>query len=229
MSDKPIKEIPLQTAIELACAAMRANGEYLSESSVWTTSNEHGHKYPNKELMLIALGEIHTTKYETMPNKPALLCTNLEDREFANTIQKYFRKLLFTAIEGGDEFRTSLFTILNKETVPVNHLGFVACLPSTYYRDKYESSVKNAENGFLGLPGDELLDLDCEIIKCNKSKNYDAYNVDAIIDNKLVSWMGKQSVAIGPCVLVKGKVKELSKHWKHPVDVTRLNYVKAFQ
>lgn len=228
MSDKPVKEIPLQTAIELACAAMRANGGYISDNSVYAFDSSNGVFY-NKELMLVALGEISTTTYENMPNKPTLLCTNLEDRELANIIQKHFRKLLFTAIDGSDEFKTTLFSILNKETVPVNRLGFVACLPSTYYRDKYESSVKTAESGFLGMPGDELFDLDCEIIKCNKSKNYEAFNIDAIIDKKLASWMSKQSVSIGPCVLVKGKVKELSKHWKHPVDVTRLNYVKAFQ
>jgi hypothetical protein len=81
----------------------------------------------------------------------------------------------------------------------------------------------------LGLPGDELFDKDCEIIKCKKSKNYDAFNIDAIIDNKLTSWMSKPMLQMGPCVLIKGKIKDHSKHWQQPVDVTRLNYVKAFQ
>jgi hypothetical protein len=229
MSDKPVKEIPLQTAIELACAAMRANGDYISESAVWSTSSDQGHRFSNKELMLVALGEIQTSRYEHSSVKPQLLCTNLEDRAFATDLQKYFRKLLFTAIEGEDQFKTDLYSVLNKETVPVNRLGFVACLPSTYFRDKYDRAVKNAENGFLDAPGAELFDLDCEIIRCKKSKNYDAFNVDAIIDNKLVSWMGKQSLKIGPCVLIKGKVKDHSKHWRDPIDVTRLNYVKAFQ
>lgn len=231
MSDKPIRQIPIQTAIELACAAMRSNGEYISESSInWQFNDPNKvNKYPNKELMLIALGEVDPKRYETMPEKPALLCTNLEDRELATAMQKHFRKLLFTAIEGEDEFKTNLFSVLNKEEVPVNRLGFIACLPQSYYRDRYEVAVKAAEAGFLGMPGEELLDKDCEIIKCKKSKNYDAFNVDAIIDNKLASWMSKPMLKIGPCVLLKGKIKDHSRHWQQPVDVTRLNYVKAFQ
>lgn len=230
MSDIQPREIPLQTAIELACAAMRVNGEYVSENAIFTFSNENGpRRYTNKELILVALGEINTKKYEDVPEKPVLLCTNLEDREFANTIQKYFRKLLFTAIEGEDQFKMDLFSVLNKETVPLNKLGFIACLPSSYYRDKYDTAVKNATSEYIGLPGEELLDKDCEIIRCKKSKNYDAFNVDAIIESKLVSWMSKQNLKIGPCVLIKGKVKDLSKHWQQPVNVTRLNYVKVFQ
>jgi hypothetical protein len=228
MSDKPVKEIPLQLAIELSCAAMRSNGSYVSESSVWATPDGIS-RFPNKELMLIALGEIDTRKYEEYSVKPALLCTNMEDRQFATEMQKYFRRLLFKAIEGDDQFKSDLYNVLNKEMVPVNKLGFVACLPSTYYRERYDSMVINAASGFLGEPGTELFDLDCEIIKCNKSKNYDAFNIDAIIQDKLVSWMGKQTLKMGPCVMIKGKVKDHSKHWKHPVDVTRLNYVKAFQ
>lgn len=227
MSDKPVKEIPRQVAIELACAAMRANGEYISESKA--AFEPYGPRFPNKELMLVALGEIDAKRYEEHPNKPVLLCTNLEDREFANTIQKFFRRLLFAAIEGEDQFKTDLFAVLNKETVPINKLGFIACLPSSYWREKYNVAIKSADVGFLGEIGEELLDKDCEVLRCSKSKNFDAFNIDAIIENKLTSWMSKNALLLGPCVMIKGKVKDHSKHWQHPVDVTRLNYVKAFQ
>lgn len=228
MSDKPVKEFPLQTAIELACAAMRANGSYLSDSAISFQANPEG-RFSNKELMLVALGEISSNKYETYPVKPQLLCTNKEDQALSTEIQKFYKRLLFTAIDGTDEFKTNLFTTLNTEMVPLNRMGFVACLPSSYYRDKYENTVQRAEPGYLAPIGTEVFDLDCEIIRSSRSKNYDAWNTDAIIDNKVVSWMGKAALNIGPCVLVKGKVKDHSKHWKLPVDVTRLNYVKAFQ
>jgi hypothetical protein len=230
MSDKPVKEFPLQTAIELACAAMRSNDGYISENSSVFAPVDANRKFSNKELMLIALGEISSNKYEEYPVKPALLCTNKDDQALATDIQKFYKRLLFTAIEGADEFRTSLFTVLNKETVPQNRLGFVACLPTAYFRDRYDTLVKRVGTGHIGLVGDELSDLDCEIIKTSRSKNYDAWNIDAIIDNKLVSWMSKQRANYGPAVLIKGKVKDHSKHWKHPeINVTRLNYVKVFQ
>ena len=54
-------------------------------------------------------------------------------------------------------------------------------------------------------------------------------NVCAIIDNKMVSWISKNNLKTGPAVLIKGKVKDHSKHWKHDNPVTRLNYVKVAQ
>ena len=62
-----------------------------------------------------------------------------------------------------------------------------------------------------------------------KSKNFEGYNISAIIDNKMVSWLNKTNLNLGACVLVKAKVKDHTKHWKHQNDVTRLNYVKAAQ
>jgi hypothetical protein len=45
----------------------------------------------------------------------------------------------------------------------------------------------------------------------------------------MVSWINKTSLDLGAGVIVKAKVKDHSKHWKHQNDVTRLNYVKAAQ
>lgn len=224
---KPETTYSLQTAIELACAAMRANNGYIKENEVVFSTDPS--KHCNKELIQVAIGAINPQKYENLPHKPVLLCTNLNDRELANDIQKYFKRLLFTAINGEDQFKTDLFTVLSKSEVPSNKFGFIAYLPVAYQRDKYDSAIKKVEEGYLGPVGAELLDLDCEVIRSSRSKNYDAWNIDAIINNKLVSWMAKQEVKLGPCVLIKGKVKDHSKHWKFPIDVTRLNYVKAFQ
>ena len=118
----------------------------------------------------------------------------------------------------------------NQEEVPINKLGFVACLPQTYLRDRYELTIKQADQGHLADVGTELVDKDCEIIKVNRSKNYDAYNVDAIIDNKLVFFQTKKENQVGPCVILSAKVKNHFNHWKYTtVPVTALNYVKVFQ
>ena len=228
MSDQPEQTFPLQTAIELACAAVRANQGYVKEAEFFARAEDFRHC--NKELIMVALGAIDTKKYEDVPNKPVLLCTNLDDRNLATEIRKYFKRLLFTAIEGEDQFKSDLFTILQKEDVARNKLGFVAYLPIAYQKEQYHNAVKKADEGYIADVGTELLDLDCEIIRVTRSKNYDAWNVDAIIDNKVVSWMGKHEPKVGPCVIIKAKVKDHSKHWQHQhVDVTRLNYVKVFQ
>jgi hypothetical protein len=228
MSDQPEQTFPLQTAIELACAAVRANQGYVKEAEFFAKPEDFRHC--NKELIMVALGAIDTKKYEDVPNKPVLLCTNLDDRDLATEIRKYFKRLLFTAIEGEDQFKSDLFTILQKEDVARNKLGFIAYLPIAYQKEKYHNAVKKADAGYIADTGSEVLDLDCEIMRVSRSKNYDAWNVDAIIDNKVVSWMGKYEPKVGPCVIIKAKVKDHSKHWQHQdVDVTRLNYVKVFQ
>lgn len=225
----------LQTLLELACAAQRVNKEYRKElEPVYSDdlSKVMYYKYPNRQLILLAIGEDKTNYGPDFP-KPELLCSNLEDKELANEIQKYYRRLAFAAIQGENEFLTEVNSLLNAEEVPLNKLGFIACLPSVYKRDYgravIEKRSKSVDEGYLDEIGSNVLDKDCEIVSSQRSKNFDAWNIDAIIDNKMVSWMSKVDLKIGACVVVKAKVKDHVKHWKHGNDVTRLNYVKAVQ
>jgi hypothetical protein len=102
-----------------------------------------------------------------------------------------------------------------------------------HVRDVAQTKVKRAaqqvEEGALAEIGSTVKDLDAEIISSVKSKNFEGYNIDAIICNKMVSWMNKTDLNLGPAVVVKAKVKDCNKHWKHQNDVTRLNFVKAAQ
>jgi hypothetical protein len=156
-----------------------------------------------------------------------------EDITLAEEIRKHFRKFLFSAIEGENDFQTNINTILSSDTVKQNQFGYVACLPSVHVRDVAQTKVKRAakavEEGYLGEIGSNLKDLDAEIISSVKSKNFEGYNIDAIINNKMASWLNKTSLNLGACVIVKAKIKDHTKHWKHQNDVTRLNYVKAAQ
>lgn len=227
-------KFPLQTLLELACAAQRVNKEYRKDiEAVYTDDGKVAYyKYPNRQMILTTLGE-DKTQYSEGFSKPQLLCTNLEDRELANDIQKYYRRLAFAAIQGENEFQTEVNSLLNSEEVPLNKLGFIACLPSVYKRDyaknQIEKKVKTLDEGYLGEIGSQILDKDCEVMSSQRSKNFDAYNIDAIIDNKMVSWMSKDDLKIGACVIIKAKIKDHNKHWKHENAVTRLNYVKAAQ
>jgi hypothetical protein len=233
-TESDMQEYPTQQVLELACAAQRFNKGYLKEEEAVYV--EQGtvlfFKISNKALM----------RYTLDPEKQVLIgmeayMTKLsvtdEDVAQAEEIKKYFRKFMFGAIAGENDFQTSINTILTGDGVKINQFGYVACLPSVYARDLAQTKIKKAsrqvDEEYLAEIGAQLNDLDAEIISSVKSKNFEGYNIDAIINNKMVSWINKSPLELGPCVIVKAKVKDHTKHWKHENHVTRLNYVKAAQ
>lgn len=227
---------PVQQVLELACAAQRVNKDYVkTHEAIFTDDNKLvAYRHPNRRMIEVTIGATVPLPNEDPLLVPPLLCTNLEDRELATEIQKYYKRLLFAAIDGSNQFHVDLNTTLSSESISKAKFGFVACLPSVYKRDyaksQFEKKVLLLSPGHIGQIDDWLMDKDCEIISSNKSKTYDAFNIEAIIDNKLVSWMGKNDLKPGNCVVVKAKVKDHTQHWKRPeVCVTRLNYVKAAQ
>jgi hypothetical protein len=223
------KEFPTQQVLELACAAQRVNGEYLKEAEgVYSSDGVYMYtKQPNKILMMLTLDD-----RMVIPDTKALK-VEPEDVARAEEIKTYYKRLLFAAIDGENEFLTTINTILSGDAVRENQFGYVACLPSVQARDVAQLQVKKAarsvEEGFLGKEGDRLADLDCEILEVVKSKNFTGWNICAIINNKMASWMSQVELKKGPCVVVKAKVKAQGKHWKHQNDETRLNFVKAAQ
>jgi hypothetical protein len=228
-----MKTFPTQHVLELACAAQRVNGVYLKEpESVYSNDNIYMYtKQTNKILMLTTVDSaVWTADPKDAPMPLKILP---EDTSQAEEIKTYFKRLLFAAIEGENEFQTNINSFLSSENIETKNFGYIACLPSVYARDKAHNKVKKAarqvEEGFLGNEGDRLKDLDAEILEVNKSKNFEGWNICAIINNKMASWMSQSELKCGPCVVVKAKVKAQGKHWKHQNDETRLNYVKAAQ
>jgi hypothetical protein len=227
------KEFPTQQVLELACTAQRINGAYIKEEApVYSEDGAFMYlKHTNKIQMLCTLD--HTIWTADPKDAPMPLKIISEDIALAEEIRKYFRKFMFSAIEGENDFQTNINTILSGDTVKVNQFGYVACLPSVYVRDLVQNKVKKAaravEEGCLAEIGSTVKDLDAEIISSVKSKNFEGWNIDAIINNKMVSWMNKTDLKLGPAVIIKAKVKDCNKHWKHQNDVTRLHYVKAAQ
>ena len=227
------KVFPTQQVLELACAAQRINGAYIKEpEAVYAEDGIYMYtKQTNKMQMLCTLD--HTIWTADPKDAPMPLKVLTEDVALAEEIQKYFKRLMFAAIEGENEFQTNINSFLSSDTIETKNFGYIACLPSVYVRDKAQTKVKRAarsvEEGYLGEIGSNLKDLDAEILSSVKSKNFEGYNIDAIINNKMASWLNKTNLNVGACVVVKAKIKDHSKHWKHQNDVTRLNYVKAAQ
>ena len=227
------KAYPTHQVLELACAAQRINGTYIKEAeSVYAEDGVYMYtKQTNKMLMLCTLD--HTIWTADPKDAPMPLRVLPEDTARAEEIKTYYKRLLFAAIDGENEFLTKINSLLGGDTVKENEFGWMACLPSVQARDVAQNKIKKAarsvEEGYLGKPGDRLADLDCEILEVNKSKNFTGWNICAIINNKMASWMSQAELKEGPCVIVKAKVKDNSKHWKHGNDETRLNFVKAAQ
>jgi hypothetical protein len=227
------REFSTQQVLELACAAQRVNGAYIKEETpVYSEDGVFMYiKHTNKMQMLCTV--IPTNWTADPKDAPMPLKVLAEDVALAEEIRKYFKRLLFAAIEGENEFQTNINSFLSSDNIETKNFGYIACLPSVYVRDLSQNKVKKAarqvEEGYLGEVGSTIKDLDAEIISSVKSKNFEGYNIDAIINNKMVSWINKTSLDLGAGVIVKARVKDHSKHWKHQNDVTRLNYVKAAQ
>jgi hypothetical protein len=228
-----LKEFPLQEVLELACAAQRVNKAYIKEvESVFDIEGKFLFmKHANKALVRKAL---KLADSNTSPEfAPQDIFIEDVDRELAVEIQKYFKRLMFAAVKGDNEFQMEVNTLLTLAVVPENKIGFIACLPSVYRRDsannQIENRIRTLDHEYLAPINSNIFDKDCEILASQRSKNFDAWNIDAIINNMMVSWMSKVDLKVGPCVIVKAKIKDHAKHWKHDNAVTRLNYVKAAQ
>ena len=140
---------------------------------------------------------------------------------------------MFGAIAGENEFQTEVNAILSSDTVKKNKFGFIACLPSVMERDEARTKIKktfrDCDNEALADVDKTVVNLDCEIIEVKRSNNFDAWNINAIINNKIVSWFSKIGLKPGPCVVQKAKVKSHGENWITKKVETRLNYVKAAQ
>lgn len=223
------------TVLELACAAQRLNQDYVKETTPVCSDDMKimSYKWANKMLMLLSF---YPEKYRSTHEgdaPPPLLKVIDEDRQQAEEIKKYFRRLMFSAVKGDNDFHTEVNALLEHGKVPPGKFGFIACLPLVYKRDiakkQFERRIKDINDDYIGMPGEVIVNKDCEILESIRSKHYEAFNILAIIDNKMVSWMTKVDLKLGTGVVQKAKIKEHSRHWKNQNKVTRLNYVKVFQ
>ena len=222
-----ISNIPLLEVIALACAAQRYNRRYVKEHELYLLDSDK-ELHPNKHLILSTL-KVLDERY----NLDITLEITKEDKQLASEIYKFYQRLLFSAILNENEFQSKLYVILQANTVKSNELGFIACLPHVYQKDLHKKQInqkiKNLDHTHLSEVGAKILDKDCDVIECSQSKNYAAWNVLAIIENKLIGWMSKQELKQGPCVVISANIKKHSDNWKYNMPVTLLNYVKYAQ
>jgi hypothetical protein len=226
-------EYPVQQILELACAAQRYNGEYTKETSPVYSDDFKiiDYKFSNKMLMLHSVGAHEWSEMESVPTK---LVVTEEDKRLTEEIRSYYRRLMFSVLANSDNtFQQEILSLLNKEMMSSNKLGFIACLPSAYERDCKRSNVskilRECDNLYLSPIDSKISNLEAKIIDCTRSKNFDAFNITAIIDNKVVSWFSKKVIDTPEVTIKTAKVKGHQQHWISKKFETRLNYVKVIE
>lgn len=226
-------DFPVQQVLELACAAQRYNNCYQKESETLYSDDgkSMGYKHSNKILMLWTLDTERRAGADPQ-YLPPIIKADDRDRLLTEDIRTYYRRLMFSVLaQPENQFLQEILSLLNKETMNENKLGFIACLPSVYERDRRRNDinkiVRDCDNNYLAAKDVKVSDLKAKIIDCTRSKNFDAYNVLAIIDNKLVSWFSKFPIRQNEIDVVSAKVKDNGQNYYNKKAETRLNYVKV--
>ena len=226
-------DFPVQRALELACAAQRYNNCYQKESETLYTDDGKamGYKYSNKMLILWTLDEGKRQGADPQ-YLPPMIQTDERDTKLTEEIRTYYRRLMFSVLaEPDNQFLQEILSLLNKETMKENKMGFIACLPWVYEKDRRKNDInkviRDCENTYLASKETKLENLKATIIDCSRSKNFDAYNVLAIIDNKLASWFSKFPIKQNLIEIESARVKDNSKNFINGKSETRLNYVKV--
>ena len=226
-------DFPVQRALELACAAQRYNQCYQKESETLYTDDGKamGYKHSNKTLMIWTLDQERRITADPQ-YLPPVIEANDSDRLLTEDIRTYYRRLMFSVLaQPENQFLQEILSLLNKEIMNENKLGFVACLPQVYERDRKRNDItkiiRECDNNYLGSKETKLMNLEATIVDCERSKNYDAYNILAIVDNKLASWFSKFPIRQNRVEIVSAKVKDNNQNWLTKKAETRLNYVKV--
>jgi hypothetical protein len=226
-------DFPVQRALELACAAQRYNQCYQKESETLYTDDGKamGYKHSNKTLMLWTLDQ--EKRITTDPQYlPPVIEVNDSDRLLTQDIRTYYRRLMFSVLaQPENQFLQEILSLLNKEIMNENKLGFIACLPHVYEKDRKRNDItkiiRECDNTYLGSKETKLMNLEATIVDCERSKNFDAYNILAIVDNKLASWFSKFPIRQNRVEIVSAKVKDNNQNWLTKKAETRLNYVRV--
>ena len=227
-------DFPVQQVLELACAAQRYNGCYQKENeTMWSEDGKPmGYKFSNKMMMLWTADMSHREGSDPAIHPPVLKLTDA-DKKLTEDIRTYYRRLMFSVLAQPDnQFLQEILSLLNKDMMNENKLGFIACLPHVYEKDRKRNDIskiiRECDNSYLGDKESKLVNLKATIVDCTRSKNFDAYNVLAIIDNKLVSWFSKIAITQKEIEIVSAKIKDnSSQNYLTKKSETRLNYVKV--
>jgi hypothetical protein len=225
----PLKTVPTQEALAMACAAQRINGSYVRDTRRFSEDNPT--IFSNKEIVKFAFWQGHPDHLPTDYTKPTV---TEEDYAQVAEIQKWMKRYVMLGLGDLDDFKRDMIESVSQDTVTVNNLGRVAFVPEFVKRDQHETSltkeirIEYRDSQYLGKEKDVVEGV-IKILDKRYSSQWESYNYTAVMDGNLVSFMNKFEHPIGAMKRIKAKVKSQTKNKLFGANETRLNYVKLYK
>lgn len=160
---------------------------------------------------------------------------NLSADEVRNLYNIYHYIEYLTIVKNKENSSSLMWQQLNRcyktESADVEDFSIIAKLPALYESTPSERKISVFEKAAIvhsdWSVGDWLKSQLAFVYSSNKAKNYNGYNIQAIIDQKLVSWFSTSDISPG-LIKLSGSVKSVSHTIGDARTLTRLQYVKVY-
>lgn len=234
-------------AIEVIAASVAAydlNGGYIKTSEYDYNTNQplpETKKYPNKELVRAYLGLDH---YSVDAPRPPLVKITEQHRLKAEDIRNYSKKAVFKILGrkpqvtafgfdiSTNSYEEQLYQILNQDKVKIPDIGFVASSPHYFFngkkRDTLKARLSEIQSNHVGVVGGKISLASFEVIRNDKSKNFQGNIVQGICEGNLFMYFaskGSEHLKVGDVIHIEGKVKEHAME-KDTIPMTKIKYVR---
>lgn len=210
--------------LAMSCAIQRHRGKYVNVHQVIGGEIQ---EHTNKDILFFYL--VPGTSPENFV--PDIKLTP-EDRQQANDIIKFYRRLTFGVLADDlNNYKESIARILGTNDCTTKDFGILASLPSAYLRDsdrnRKERLIKEAEDGVFGNEGDSV-EMFCHLVDIRFVDSIQCYSHTAInAQGYLIEFLNKKQLGFeGDDIKIKGKVRNHGEHFYTHKALTRLNYVK---
>jgi hypothetical protein len=153
----PLKTVPTQEALAVACAAHRIRNGYQKHTQRY--SEDKATEHSNKEMVKFHFA---TKAQQYVDADFVMFMPTEQDYEQASEINKWMKRYVMLGLGDLDEFKKDMIESVANDTVPVNNLGRVAFLPEFVVRDKHETGLKKEirveyrDSQYLGKEKDKV-------------------------------------------------------------------------
>ena len=226
----PLKTVPTQEALAVACAAYRIRKGYQKHTQRY--SEDKATEHSNKEMV-----KFHFNAKNNLYVDPDFTQFTPTEQDFEHVaeIQKWLKRYIMLGLDDNmDEFKKDMLDSVSQETVPVNNLGRIAFIPEFVNRERHETGLKKEirveyrNSQYLGKAKDDVEGV-IKILDKRYIPTWESYNYVAVMDGNLLSFMNKYEHEVGTMKRVKAKIKAQTKNKLFDANETRLNYVKLYK
>lgn len=223
MSDIKERFFPTSDVIAIACCIYRDRGFMSASKAAMAAPGT----ISNKDLLTWEIFPMLAPSEHILKFNPTD-----EDRAHAETIIKYYRRLMFGVIADSiNDYSQGIFKNSQADTVNIQGFGFLACIPDSYFRDvslkEITAQIEQCEKEHFGLVGNtvelRVLMLDTKFVPSIGCWAHTAVTST----NHLASFLSKNKLGnTKDIVSISAKIRKHTEHFKLKVQETQLNYVK---